>query len=74
MVTRVEIINSVQAICPIRFAFGSGDLKYFAPGHLVTKIKQIIGKITEKKYIRACVLAVVESGAEFSFSPQFGQK
>jgi hypothetical protein len=70
----VESINSVHAILPIRFAFESFDLKYFIPGHLVTKIKQIIGRIIENAYIHTCVWGVVESGAEFIFAPQFGQK
>jgi hypothetical protein len=74
MVTMVESIKSIHATCPICFAFGSEDLKYFTPGHLVTKIKQIIGRIMENAYIHACVAGVVESGASFIFAPQFGQK
>jgi len=65
---------SVQAISPICLAFGSLDLKYFTPCHLVTKMKQIIGRITLKRYMPACVMAEVESGASWTFVPQFGQK
>jgi hypothetical protein len=74
MTTRVERIKSVHAILPICFVFGSGDLKYFMPGHLVIKIKQINGRMILKAYIHACVCTVVESGASFNFAPQFGQK
>ena len=74
MVMTVESMMSAHAIWPICFAFGSFDLKYFTPGHLVTKIKAIIGKIILKAYIHTCVTTVVESGVSFNFVPQFGQK
>ena len=70
----VDKIKSVQEILPICLAFGSDDFKYFIAGHLVTKIKQIIGRIMLKAYIQASVATVVESGAEFNLLPQFGQK
>ncbi len=74
MVMIVESIMSTHAISPICLALGSFDLKYFTPGHLVTKIKQIRGRMMLKAYIPACVATDVESGAEFNLVPQFGQK
>jgi len=74
MVKTVEMISNAQAICPTLFALGSSDLKYFIPGHLVIKRKRTIGRIMLCVYIQACVPALVESGASFTFVPQFGQK
>ncbi len=74
MVTRVEIIKMAQAICPICFVFGSCDFAYFIPGHHLIKIKTVHGRIKLSAYIQAWVAEVMESGAIFSFAPQFGQK
>ena len=70
----VERISKVQATSPISFALGSFDLKYFKPGQRVIKMKQIEGRIRLNKYIPNWLTRVVESGAELSLAPQFGQK
>jgi hypothetical protein len=70
----VDSMSNTQAISPILLALGSLDLKYFTPGHLVTKMKQIIGKMMLKAYMPICLATDVESGAELILVPQFGQK
>lgn len=70
----VESTTSEQAIIPIRLVFSSFDFKYFMPGHCLKRIKIIQGKIMLNKYIPICVATDVESGAWWSFVPQFGQK
>ena len=59
----VEIMTSTQAISPISLALGSFDLKYFRPGHLVTKMKQMNGRMTLNAYMPICAMTDVESGA-----------
>ena len=74
MVTNVDKTIRTQAIWPICLALGSADLAYFVPGHLVTKMKQMSGRMMLKAYMPICVETDVESGAVSTLVPQFGQK
>jgi hypothetical protein len=62
-VIMVESIRRAHAIVPIDLVFGSFDLKYSEPFHLVTKIKQMSGKIMLNAYNSVCARVVVERGA-----------